>query len=431
MLRTFFASLSLASVAFLLALCGCKSRPSTCVARDAARARMSESSVAVVPTPEMWFYEQERATTRRSETDDSPPRRATRPAAAGTSGQPEVVRHSNSRPTVSPTPWFAGYSDHWGSNTYDPLRWRMPAVPLVVSRPARSAIRACPRTVAAPPLRRRTARTHRLRFWRRCPWRVRMENRNAAAKDGRDGAFESRPEIAGGPPRPVAAAHDLDADSLLMNAGQTTHVTGRHYRTGRPITLEIARGTILSVHDLADRRQRHPTLALDRSGFCRLAVERLRRPGIQLARADGRERRRDRRPASLVRRHAVLSDRDDGRLRHDRAQLCARLPRPAGGSSDVAYDDGRHSSRRSLHRPRRRPARRPSAGALPRARLERVRAFSRGRRGTDSDRHAVARVSRDRSSSSAARAAAAWSWRSVTRRPIRRKSARPSTPARS
>jgi len=41
----------------------------------------------------------------------------------------------NSRPTVSPTPWFSTYSPSWVSNTYDPARWRMPAVPVVANLP--------------------------------------------------------------------------------------------------------------------------------------------------------------------------------------------------------------------------------------------------------------------------------------------------------
>jgi hypothetical protein len=95
-----------------------------------------DSSVGILaPTPEMWFYEQERI-----RHDD--PKMAVR-RRAEQRGQDRQLRLasqkwygiSNSRPTVSPTPWFAGYSDHWGSNTCDPLRWRMPTVPLLVTRP--------------------------------------------------------------------------------------------------------------------------------------------------------------------------------------------------------------------------------------------------------------------------------------------------------
>jgi hypothetical protein len=97
----------------------------------------SDSSVGTLaPTPEMWFYEQER--TRHDDVKLSIRRRAEQ---RGQERQARLASQkwygiSNSRPTVSPTPWFNGYSDHWGSNTYDPMRWRMPAVPLIVSRPA-------------------------------------------------------------------------------------------------------------------------------------------------------------------------------------------------------------------------------------------------------------------------------------------------------
>jgi hypothetical protein len=96
----------------------------------------SESSVGTLaPTPEMWFYEQERA--RHDDVRQSIRRRAEQ---RGQERQARLASQkwygiSNSRPTVSPTPWFNGYSDRWGSNTYDPMRWRMPAVPLIVSRP--------------------------------------------------------------------------------------------------------------------------------------------------------------------------------------------------------------------------------------------------------------------------------------------------------
>lgn len=97
----------------------------------------SDSSVGTLaPTPEMWFYEQER--TRYDDVKLSIRRRAEQ---RGQERQARLASQkwygiSNSRPTVSPTGWMNGYSDHWGSNTYDPMRWRMPAVPLIVSRPA-------------------------------------------------------------------------------------------------------------------------------------------------------------------------------------------------------------------------------------------------------------------------------------------------------
>jgi hypothetical protein len=86
------------------------------------------------PTPEMWFYEQERA---RYENPKMAVRRK-----AELRGQQRADRLAalkwygidNSRPTVSGTPWFGSYGPYWGSNTFDPLRWRQPTVPVIVSR---------------------------------------------------------------------------------------------------------------------------------------------------------------------------------------------------------------------------------------------------------------------------------------------------------
>ena len=135
MLRTFFAALPLAAVTFSLP---CAAQDLTFESRreSAGRAQpIPENSAGLLsPTPEMWFYDQERI-----RHDD--PKLAVRRRAElrGQQRQERLASQkwygiSNSRPTVSPTPWFAGYSDHWGSNSYDPLRWRMPAVPLVVMR---------------------------------------------------------------------------------------------------------------------------------------------------------------------------------------------------------------------------------------------------------------------------------------------------------
>ena len=102
-------------------------------------ARSTEGYVAttgaVTPTPEMWFYEQEvnrydnpkvmvheRAEWRANQ-------RRSRLAASKWYGI------SNSRPMVSPFPWFGGYGPFWGSNTYDPLRWQPSNGTVVVARP--------------------------------------------------------------------------------------------------------------------------------------------------------------------------------------------------------------------------------------------------------------------------------------------------------
>ena len=85
-------------------------------------------------TPEMWIYEQERiryedpkaAVRRRAELRGL--RRADRIATMKWYGM------SNSRPRVSSTPSMSTYSPYWGSNTYDPYRWRPYSTPSVMIR---------------------------------------------------------------------------------------------------------------------------------------------------------------------------------------------------------------------------------------------------------------------------------------------------------
>jgi N-acetylglucosamine-6-phosphate deacetylase len=52
-----------------------------------------------------------------------------------------------------------------------------------------------------------------------------------------------------------------------MNASQTTHVRGRHYRTGQAVELKIAGGKILSVRDLADDAGKGQNLSWIAPGF--------------------------------------------------------------------------------------------------------------------------------------------------------------------
>jgi hypothetical protein len=90
----------------------------------------------LTPTPEMWFYEQERA--RHDDRKLAIRRRA---ELRGLQRQDRLASLkwyglSNSRPSVSITPWFGSYSANWGSNTPDPMRWRPAPAPLVVQRPA-------------------------------------------------------------------------------------------------------------------------------------------------------------------------------------------------------------------------------------------------------------------------------------------------------
>ena len=111
-----------------------------CAAQDGpfeepATALSPSTMVTLARTPEMWFYEQERlryndpktAIRRRAETRAA--QRANRLASMKWYGQ------SNSRPVVSSTPTMSSYAPYWGSNTYDPHRWRPYSTPSVVLRP--------------------------------------------------------------------------------------------------------------------------------------------------------------------------------------------------------------------------------------------------------------------------------------------------------
>jgi hypothetical protein len=80
---------------------------------------MSETS----PTPEMWFYEQQRrqaedpkAIVRANAQQKAAERRA-RLAAMDWFG------FSNSRPNVSPDPIHGTFAPAWAGNSYDPSRW--------------------------------------------------------------------------------------------------------------------------------------------------------------------------------------------------------------------------------------------------------------------------------------------------------------------
>lgn len=86
------------------------------------------------PTPEMWFYEQERA---RYDSPKMAVRRKAEQRGQQRSDRLAALKWygiDNSRPTVSGTPWFGSYGAYWGSNTFDPMRWRQATVPYVVLR---------------------------------------------------------------------------------------------------------------------------------------------------------------------------------------------------------------------------------------------------------------------------------------------------------
>jgi hypothetical protein len=102
--------------------------------RDQGAPAVAEAEVSYARTPEMWIYEQERirrddpkmAVRRKAELRGL--QRAERLAAQKWFGK------SNSRPAVSSTPLWSGYSSYWGSNTYDPNRWRPYYAP-IATRP--------------------------------------------------------------------------------------------------------------------------------------------------------------------------------------------------------------------------------------------------------------------------------------------------------
>lgn len=116
-----------------------------CAAQEESlEAEIEESRTAAVSpapemtmnrTPEMWFYEQERI--RYDDPKMAVRRRAELRAAqrAGRLASQKWYGISNSRPMVSPTPVFESYGPYWGSNTYDPKRWRPYSTPTAVLLP--------------------------------------------------------------------------------------------------------------------------------------------------------------------------------------------------------------------------------------------------------------------------------------------------------
>ncbi len=93
------------------------------------------ASGVVQPTVSMWFYEQEQ---RRRDDPKQAIRRRAEFRAQQRQDRLAAMRwygKSNSRPMVSATPYTAGYSAFWGSNTYNPLRWQAVGPTIIVSRP--------------------------------------------------------------------------------------------------------------------------------------------------------------------------------------------------------------------------------------------------------------------------------------------------------
>jgi hypothetical protein len=96
--------------------------------------RRDQGQATVSPTPEMWFYEQERV---RYEDPKGAVRRKAEARAAQREGRLASLKWygmSNSRPVAGTTPLFGTYSPMWVSNSPDMYRWHA-GVPAVVVRP--------------------------------------------------------------------------------------------------------------------------------------------------------------------------------------------------------------------------------------------------------------------------------------------------------
>jgi hypothetical protein len=92
-------------------------------------------AVTSARSPEVWIYEQERI---RYEDPKTAIRQRAELRAAQRAGRIASMKWygmSNSRPRAFCTPSMSSYSPYWGSNTYDPNRWRPYSTPSVVVRP--------------------------------------------------------------------------------------------------------------------------------------------------------------------------------------------------------------------------------------------------------------------------------------------------------
>jgi hypothetical protein len=137
MLRTSFIPLALGLLAW--AQVAWAQQADEAVPRDGSfgpRAGQVVTSGVVTPTPEMWFYEQQisrhddvkLAIRRRAE--QRAQQRADRLAAQKWYGV------SNARPMAWQTPATSGiFAGYWGSNSYEPNRWRPVAPTIIVARP--------------------------------------------------------------------------------------------------------------------------------------------------------------------------------------------------------------------------------------------------------------------------------------------------------
>jgi hypothetical protein len=100
--------------------------------------RRDVTTSQTTPTPEMWFYEQER---NRYEDPRAAVRRKAELRAAQRGERLATMKwygQSNSRPLVSTTPHCDTYGAGWVSNTSNPYLWRGGSSSSVVVRPGTS-----------------------------------------------------------------------------------------------------------------------------------------------------------------------------------------------------------------------------------------------------------------------------------------------------
>jgi hypothetical protein len=98
--------------------------------------RLIEAPSLTSATPEMWFYEQERA---RQESPKFAVRRKAELRSTQRQQRLAAMKWygiSNTRPTANPTPLFSTYAPTWVSGAADPLRWQVGAPTIyVVAQP--------------------------------------------------------------------------------------------------------------------------------------------------------------------------------------------------------------------------------------------------------------------------------------------------------
>lgn len=129
-------TLSLLSLATSAMLASAGSAQDRGDSRDLRRDNPPVAGQAVSPTPEMWFYEQER--TRYEDPKTAVRRKAEFRAAQRQNrlASSQWFGINNSRPTASPTPYTGSYSPTWVGNTPDPYRWSGVGGASMVMRPS-------------------------------------------------------------------------------------------------------------------------------------------------------------------------------------------------------------------------------------------------------------------------------------------------------